>query len=106
MNFISKLLDDGVKSEFVTVGLPIIRYILFFLAVACSIVMIVSILMQSNDGEGSLDVMTGSQESYYSQNKGSSRDGKLKIITIIMASIIVVSIIAFFITLVFSGVEQ
>ncbi len=101
MNFISKLLD-GVGSDFASTGLPIIRYVLFFLVVVCAIVMIVTILMQSNDADGSIDVLSGSQESYYSQNKGSSRDGKLKIITIVMASIIILSIIAYCVTLLFS----
>lgn len=103
MNFISKLLDEGVDvGGFKSNVLPIIRYVLFFLVVVCAIVMIVTILMQSNDADGSMDVLSGSQESYYSQNKGSSRDGKLKIITIVMASIIILSIIAYCVTLIFS----
>ena len=73
---------------------------------ACAIVMMITILMQSNSSDGSLDVMTGSQESYYSQNKGSSRDGKLKIITIVMASIIFVCIVLYLVTMLINGVGQ
>ena len=66
--------------------------------------MIITIIMQSNNADGSLDVMTGAQESYYSQNKGSSRDGKLKIITIVMASIIFVCVVLYLVTLLINKV--
>ncbi len=101
MNFISTLLEAA--SDFATNVLPIIRYILFFLVIVCAIVIIVTVLMQSNDSSEGMDVISGSQESYYSQNKGSSRDGKLKIITIVMASILLVCAILYFVTLFFSG---
>lgn len=106
MDYISKLLADGLQSDFWTKTLPILRYVLFFIVVACAIVMIITVLMQSNSSDGSLDVMTGSQESYYSQNKGSSRDGKLKIITIVMASIIFVCIVLYLVTMLINGVGQ
>ena len=106
MNYISKLLADGLQSDFWTKTLPILRYVLFFIVAACAIVMMITILMQSNSSDGSLDVMTGSQESYYSQNKGSSRDGKLKIITIVMASIIFVCIVLYLVTMLINGVGQ
>lgn len=106
MNYISKLLDDGLQSDFWTKSLPIVRYVLFFLIAACAIVMIITVLMQSNDSDGSIDVVTGAQESYYSQNKGSSRDGKLKIITIVMASIIFVCIVLYLVTMLINGVGQ
>lgn len=101
----SRLLADGIANDFVTTVLPIVRYVLFFLVVACAMVMIVCALMQSNDSDGSLDVMTGAQESYYSQNKGSSRDGKLKIITTVMAITIFVCIIACLVIGLFVNVE-
>ena len=63
---------------------PIIRIILFCLVVACAVVLIVATLLQNNDSNGS-EVITGKQESYYSKNKGGSRDGRLKLITIISA---------------------
>lgn len=106
MNYISKLLDDGLQSDFWTKSLPIVRYVLFFLIAACAIVMIITVLMQSNDSDGSIDVVTGAQESYYSQNKGSSRDGKLKIITIVMASIIFVCVVLYLVTMLINGVGQ
>ena len=88
-----------VQSDFITTVFPIVRYVLFFLIIACSIIMIVAILMQKESDSG-MDALTGGgkQESYYSQNKGSTREGKLKKLTTIMAIIIAVSVLLYFIT--------
>lgn len=97
MNFLSSLL--AVQNDFLTKGLPIIRYILFFLIVVCAITIIITVLMQANNNSDGMDAITGSQESYYAQNKGSSRDGKLRIVTIVMSSIAIVCTILYFVTL-------
>lgn len=86
-----------VQSDFITSFFPILRYILFFIAIAASIVMVVVILMQK-ESAGGTDVITGKQESYYSQNKGSTREGRLKKLTVIMAIIVAVSVILYFVT--------
>ena len=93
----------AVENDFVTGVLPIVRYVLFGIVAVCAIVLIITTLMQANDSNNGMDAFTGvKQESYYSQNKGASRDAILKRITIAMASIIAVCIIAFFITELFS----
>lgn len=97
-SFVSILLDD-VVNDFWSSFLPIFRYVLFGIIVVCAIIMIVTTLMQSNDSSQSLDAFTGAkQESYYSQNKGASRDSILKRITIAMAIIIFICIILFFVS--------
>lgn len=98
--------SDNLESDFLTTFLPVLRYILFGIIIAAAIVMIITTLMQANDSNNSLEAFTGAtQESYYSQNKGASRDAILKRITISMAVIIFVCIIAFFITEIFINVE-
>lgn len=77
---------------------PIIRIVLFCLVVACAIILIITTLFQNEDSN-SADVITGQQESYYSKNKGGSRDGKLKLITIITSCIAVVCVILYFVSL-------
>lgn len=99
MTNISMLLDGELVNDFWASFLPIFRYVLFGIIIACAIVMIVTTLMQANDSSKSLDAFTGaSQESYYSQNKGASRDSILKRITIAMAVIIFICIILFFVS--------
>ncbi len=77
---------------------PIIRIVLFCLVVACAIILIITTLFQHEDSNNT-DVITGKQESYYSKNKGGSRDAKLKLITIITSCIAVVCVILYFVSL-------
>ena len=93
------MFDGGTVNDFVSTGLPIIRGILIGIIVVCCIIMIITTLMQSSANQaGSSAITGGSSESYFSQNKDNSRDGKLKRITIWMASIIGISIVLYFVT--------
>lgn len=77
---------------------PIIRIVLFCLVVACAIILIVTTLFQNEDSNDA-DVITGQQESYYSKNKGGSKDATLKLITIITSIVAVVCVILYFVSL-------
>ncbi len=95
----STLLDDTtLVAPWISSSFPIIRIVLFCLVVACAIVIIVTTLFQNEESNGA-DVITGQQESYYSKNKGGSRDGKLRLATIICSCIAVVCVILYFVTL-------
>ena len=89
----------GLKPAWVETAIPIIRYVFMFLMAAAAIALIVVALMQDSQ-EGGANAITGTQESYYSQNKGRSKQGILKKITIAMASIIAIVIVLFFITII------
>ena len=106
-NFMSKILNNGnVASDFATTVMPVLRYVLFGIIIVAAVVMIITTLMQQNDSNGNLDAFTGTkQESYYSQNKGASRDAILKRITIAMAVIIFVCVVAFFVTELIAGLK-
>ena len=79
------------------------KFVLFCLVVACAIILIITTLFQNEDSNNA-DVITGQQESYYSKNKGGSRDAKLKLITIITSIIAVVCVILYFASLlIYSG---
>ena len=80
-----------------TQSFPVIRIVLFAIIAVCALALIIVILFQNEEAKG-MDAITGQQESYYSQNKGDSRDGKLKIITIVLASVIAVCTLLYFIS--------
>lgn len=90
----SKLL---LAVDFMTDVLPVVREVLIGIVLVCAIGLIVSTLLQSSADENGVTAVTG-QESYYSQNKGESRDGRLKKITIILSSIIAVCTVLYFVT--------
>ena len=94
-SFLSLLAE--VRPDWQTSFLPVLRHVLFCIIVACAIIVIIAVLLQSNSSsEG--NPLTGIQETYYSKNKGSTRDGKLKLTTIICSCIILVCAIIYFVT--------
>ncbi len=84
----------------VTSSFPIIRIVLVCIIALCAITLIVSTLMQSNSNDNTSQALSGgTRESYYAQNKGESRDGKLKKITTAMAITIAVCTLLYFVSL-------
>ena len=95
----SILMFDTPISDFVINVFPIIRIVLLAIVTICCIVLIITTLMQSSANQaGSSAITGGSSESYFSQNRDNTRDGKLKRITITMASTLAVCIVLYFIT--------
>lgn len=69
----------------------ILTNILIAIDVINCLVLIVICLMQSKDDEGaSGTIVGGSSSSFYEKNKGRTREGKLKKLTIILGIIFVV----------------
>lgn len=77
--------------------LTTLRSILLILAGIAAIVIIVSVLCQPSNPDGGRNVITGTNDSYYAQNKGSTKEGRLKKLIIICAIIILVLTIAFYV---------
>ena len=89
-------------SDFVTTVFPVLRIIFVAVIFLCAVVMIITTLLQSSADENGATAVTG-QESYYSQNKGESRDGKLKKFTTICAIVIAVCTVLYFISFLING---
>ena len=69
---------DAYTADWIVSSFPIIRIVLVCIIALCSLTLIVTTLMQSNSNDNSSQALSGgSRESYYAQNKGESRDGKL-----------------------------
>ena len=52
--------------------------------------------MQDSEGSDSTNAITGIKDSYYSQNKGMNRDGRIKKATVILSIFIAVAVVIFF----------
>jgi len=78
-------------------ALTTITSILLILAGLASIAIIIAVLMQPSNPDGGKNVITGTNDSYYAQNRGSTKEGRLKKIIITCAVIILVVTIAFFV---------
>lgn len=99
-NLINLMLAGNLYADWVVASFPIIRIVLLVIIAICSVGVIITTLLQSNDNNEGANALTGGgQESYYAQNKGESKNVKLSRATIIMASIIAVFIVLYFVTL-------
>ncbi len=74
----------------------IIKPIMLILMCLLSIAMIIIVVKQSGDPEDLGAITGGNSESYYSKNKGSSKEGKLRKATIWIASSLVVLSVLYF----------
>ena len=99
----NSMLLEKIVAPWMESFFPVFRIVLFCLVVVGAIILILTTLFQNEDAN-SADVVTGKQESYYSQNKGGSRDSKLKLITIITAIAVVVCVVLYMVSLLIYGV--
>ncbi len=95
------LLLESSMPYWVTSSFPIIRIVLVCMIAVCAVIMIITTLLQSNANEDGQSALTGSsQESYYAQNKGESRNVKLSRATIACVSIMAICIVLYFVSLI------
>ena len=88
--------DKPVIADWMYNSFPIIKFILLVLILLAAIGLIVVVLLQQSE-EGGSNAIMGIKESYYSQNKGANKEGRLKKATIILSVFIAVAVIIFFI---------
>ena len=77
--------------------LTTIRSIVLILTAIAAIVIIVAVLIQPSNPDGGRNVITGTNDSYYAQNKGSTKEGRLKKLIVISSVLILVLTIAFYV---------
>ena len=92
MGFNRLLISTETASLLIT-----LRSIAFILLAISAIIIIVAVLIQPSNPDGGKNVITGTNDSYYAQNKGDTKEGRLKKLIIISAVVILVLTIAFFI---------
>ena len=94
--FISLL---GALPAGVAQALGIIQYVIVALVALCALAIIFLVLFQKSNSDGGLNAISGVQETYFAQNKGNTREGILRRLTIILAIVIAVLAIVYWITL-------
>ena len=85
-------------AKWVSKVVPVIRYIILVMLALVAVATIVLVFMQIGQGGNSTNVVTGNADSYYSQNKGGSREGRITKMIYICVSVLVVLSILFFVT--------
>lgn len=85
-------------AKWVSKVVPVVRYIILVMLALVAVATIVLVFMQIGQGGNSTNVVTGNADSYYSQNKGGSREGRITKMIYICVSILVVLSILFFVS--------
>lgn len=91
------LLGNSLLPNWVVNSFPVIKFILLVLILIAAVALIVFVLMQSSDDNGTTNTITGIKDTYYSQNKGMNREGRIKKATVIVSIFIAVAVVIFFI---------
>ena len=86
--------NENALPTWVVSSFPIIKIVLAVLIAICSIFMIVVVLCQKGESNGSASI-TGTTDTFYNRNKGTSLQGLIKKLTVIDASLLVVLCIIF-----------
>lgn len=93
----------GTVPNWITNTFPVFeRICLVILAILC-LALIVLVFMQITDGGESNNVITGNQDSYYSQNKSSSREGRITRLIYISIGLIAFFSVLYFVLLKIPG---
>ena len=95
-NFISLLGANNPLPDWVTSFLPVFQYICLAIIGVGAIAMILLVLFQQSNSSGGLNAVSGVTETYFSQNKGKNREGRLRKATIILAIVMVVLTLLYF----------
>lgn len=85
-------------ASWVTKVVPIVRYIILILMAIIAVATIALVFMQIGQGGNSTNVVTGNADSYYSQNKGGSREGRITRLIYVCVGLLVLLSILFFVT--------
>lgn len=96
-NFISLqniICVKGERPDWVLNSFPIIKIVIACLIAVCSIIMIITALMQESNENG-VSAISGTTETFYNKNKGKSLQGKIKKLTVIDAICLMVLCIIF-----------
>lgn len=99
MNILSLIsaADENVgRPDWVVNSFPIIRVVIMCVLALLAIAMIILVVMQKSNTNGS-GAITGQSDTFYNRNKGATLQGKIKVATIVCASLILVLCLAFLI---------
>lgn len=95
--YMINLLLDGTYAPWISASFPIIKAIIMALAIVLALAIVIIVLVMDSDPEGGANVITGSNESFYSKNIASSKEGRLKRAIIVCSIALAVLVVAFWV---------
>ena len=86
----------------VTRSFPVFERICLVILALLALVLVVLVFMQITGGSETSNVITGNKDSYYSQNKSGSREGRITRLVYIIVGLIALFAIIYFILIKFA----
>ena len=97
-NFINLIASDDIaRPAWVVNSFPTIKIVLASLIFACALLMIIVVLSQKSESDGSVNAITGQADTFYNRNKGGNLQGKIKRFTVVLAILLMVFCVTFFV---------
>ena len=76
----------------------VVRIIAIILCAICALAIIIVVMAMESNPDGGSNIVTGSNDSFYSQNISSTKEGRLKKIMIVFSIALAVFAILYFLT--------
>lgn len=86
--------ENAEVAPWITDSFPIAKVVIMCVLLVLAIAMIVLVVMQKSNTNG-VSAISGQSDTFYNRNKGATLQGKIKILTIIDAVLIMVLCITF-----------
>ncbi len=93
LNFMCKD-DNAGTAAWVEASWPVIKIVIMCLLALASIAMIILVVMQKSNTNG-VSAISGQTDTFYNRNKGATLQGKIRIMTIVCASVILALCVIF-----------
>ena len=88
--------ENKATATWIVNSFPIIKIVIMALLALLSIALIVLIIMQKGNTNGS-SAITGKSDTFYNRNKKTTLQGKIKVLTVVCASVMMFLCLAFMI---------
>lgn len=95
-NFLCSDNADVAIAPWIRSSFPIIKIVIMCVLLLLSIAMIVLVVLQKSDTNG-ISAISGQTDTFYNRNKGATLQGKIKVLTIVDAVLIMVLCVAYFV---------
>lgn len=93
----TNLLNAQTIPVWIENSFPIIQIVLLSLIAICSLLVIIAVLKKQSNPESGTNAITGISDSYYMQNKGNTKEGRLQKLIIWSVSLIFAFTVIYFI---------
>ena len=94
--FLGAVDTDAAVAPWIRSSFPVISIVIMVILAVLSVAMMILVCMQKSDSNG-VSAISGQSDTFYNRNKKSTLQGKIKVLTIVTAVLIMVLCVIFLI---------